>query len=144
MKYREKHIELMNNIVVPLANEDDAEKTAAELSYFDPDHVTAVFVVEETENYPNKSPITTSEEIADEISEMFESHFPETEFRIVQSTDVIEAVIEVAEDVEASSIVFRPSQTSTITRLLSGNKALKLVTNTSYPVVALPEPEDMD
>lgn len=144
MKYKQEHIDLMDNVVVPLASEDDADKTATELSYFDPEHVTAVFVAEETTGYPNKTPNSVSENIAGDIRDMMESHFPETDFRLVQSPDVTEGIISVAEEVEASAIVFRPRQSSVITRLLSGNKTMKLLTHSAYPVVALPDPEEME
>jgi nucleotide-binding universal stress UspA family protein len=144
MKYKEKHIDIMHSIVVPVAGSDDAEKTVAELQYFDPDHVTAVFVAEETEGYPNKSPHSVSEDIAEESREMFIEHFPEVDFRIVQATDIVEGIIDTADEIDASAIVYRPRQRSFISRILSSSQSEKLITHSSYPVVALPEPEEME
>ena len=144
MKYQEKHIDLMHNIVVPVSGEEDTRKTVQELQYFDPDHVTAVFVAEETEGYPNKTPNDVSEEIAENLQELFVEHFPDVDFRLVQATDMVEAIIETADDVGATAIVYRPRQSSFISRILSSSQSEKLMTHSSYPVVALPEPEEMD
>ena len=144
MKYQENHIDIMHDIVVPVADSDDAEKTVSELKYFDPTHVTAVFVAEETDGYPNKTPHSVSEDIAEDTKEMFEREFPEVDFRLVQATDIVEGIIETADEIDATSIVYRPRQRSFISRILSSSQSEKLITHSSYPVIALPEPEEME
>ena len=144
MKYKNKHIDLMNDIVVPVSNESDTEKTIKELQYFDPEHITAVFVIEETDGYPNKTPTTVLKDIAEDSMEMFEESFPNADFRLVQSYDVIESIIDTADDVGATSIVYRPRQRSFLSQILSSSQSEELITKSSYPVVALPEPEEMD
>lgn len=144
MKYQEKHIDIMHDIVVPVADAYDAEKTVAELQYFDPEHVTAVFVAEETDGYPNKKPHSVSEDIAEDSRDMFLDHFPEVDFRMVQATDIVEGIIDTADDIDATAIVYRPRQQSFISRILSSSQSEKLITHSSYPVIALPEPEEME
>lgn len=141
MGYKEKHMDIMNEVVVPIASEDDAEKTIEELEHFEIEHMTVVFVAEKTESYPNTVPRSVFQETIDDIEDTFDEVYPDYNLRVVQSSDTVEAIVNVVEDVEATSIVFRPRQHSFISRIIKGS-TLELISESHVPVIALPEPEN--
>lgn len=56
--------ELLANVLLPVANEEDALATATALEPHQPDHVTALHAVEKGEGVPDKTPVEQSEESA--------------------------------------------------------------------------------
>lgn len=60
---------------------------------------------------------------------------------MVQSSDTVESIVNVAEDVNATSVVFRPRNHSFISRILKGSTS-ELINKSHIPVIALPEPEN--
>lgn len=141
MKYRDKHIDIMHEVIVPVSDEDDAIKTVEELSYFDPDHITVVYVVQNTEQVPSD----IHKEDGNKMHEIVEDAFPDANFEIIETSDSVEsAIVEEALNNNATSIVFRPDQESTISKIFSKDKNMKLITHSSVPVIALPDPEDMN
>lgn len=141
MRYREDHIDIMHEVIVPIAGEDDAEKTIRELKHFEIEHLTVVFVAEQTDSYPNTVPRSVFQETADSIEDAFDEAYSDYNFRVVQSSDTIESIVNVVEDVNATSVVFRPRQHSFISRILTSS-TLELIDESHIPVIALPEPED--
>lgn len=55
---------LFNHVSVPVANEDDARKTVNALAPDDPQQVTALHVVEKRKQFPDKTPVELSEDLA--------------------------------------------------------------------------------
>lgn len=133
---------ITEHFVVPVADEEDARATAQILESYEYDRVTVVHVVEKGEGAPDKMPLEQAERRATDAFAAFREIVPDAEEEIAYRGDVVAAIIEVAADVEASSIVFRPRGGSRVVQFLSGDTALRLVTETDRPVIALPEEND--
>lgn len=141
--------DLLSNVVVPIASQEDALTTAnaAVPRIADVDGtVTAVYVVEKAGGAPDKAPMEALEEAAEEAFDVFGEYCATAdvpfESSITYNTSVPDGVFEVANEVDASAVVFTPRKSGRITRLLSGDTALKMITKNDRPIVVLPdEPE---
>lgn len=129
---------LLAHILVPVANKDDALSTAESLESYNPDRVTTLFVVEKGEGVPDKTPVEQSEEMAEEAFAAVRTVFPEAESEIAYSRSIVDAIFQAANEIDASAIVFRSRGGNRLLQLLSGDLALKLVTQADRPVIALP------
>jgi hypothetical protein len=138
----ESHRDLLANVVVPVAGAEDAAITARVLVPYDPDRVTVVYVVEKGEGVPDKTPVAQSKEIAAEAFEAFHETFPDAADEIAFRRDVVEGIMAVANDVDASAIAFRPRGGGRILQFLSGDRSLRLITEANRPVVSLPGDRD--
>ncbi|MDR5656901.1 universal stress protein [Halodesulfurarchaeum sp. HSR-GB] len=131
--------DLLGRVLVPVANVDDAERTARILATYDPGEIVVLHVVEKGEGVPDKTPVEQSEEIAAESFAVVREHFPDAETETAYARDVVGAIIETAGAVEATSIVYRPRSGGRLMHFLSGDLSLKLLTRADRPVVSLPE-----
>jgi len=68
---------LLDNVLLPVANEDDARITARKLEPYSPSHVTVVHVVEKGEGVPDKTPVEQSEGVAEKSYEAVRETFPD-------------------------------------------------------------------
>lgn len=133
---------LLANVLVPVAHESDARKTAKSLAYYNPDRVTALHVVEKGGGVPDKTPVAQSEQIAEESFAAVRSVFPGANDHIVYRRDIVAAIFDAAEAVNASAIAFRSRGGNRFVKFLSGDLSLKLVTQADRPVIALPRTDD--
>lgn len=130
---------LTTHLVVPVANEEDARETARRLDTYEYGQVTVVHVIEKGEGVPDKIPVEQAEQRAADTFAAFRKIIPEADTEIVYRRDVVAAIMDVAADIEASAIVFRPRGANRVVQFMSGDKALKLVTDADRPVITLPE-----
>lgn len=142
MKPEEPSDELLSHVLVPVANEEDARKTALALDHYSPERVTALHVVEKGEGVPDKTPVEQSEEIAEESFAAIRTVFPDADDHTAYARDIVGAIFEAAEDVDASAIAYRARGGNRLMQFLSGDLSLKLVTDADRPVIALPRMDD--
>ncbi|AEM57022.1 universal stress protein [Haloarcula hispanica N601] len=131
--------DILAHVLLPVANEDDGLTTATALEPYEPEQVTALHVVEKGEGVPDKTPVEQSEELAAESYAAVRTVFPDADDRTAYARDVVEAIFDVAEEVEASAIAYRSRGGGRLMQFLSGDLSLKLVTNAEVPVIALPQ-----
>jgi nucleotide-binding universal stress UspA family protein len=131
--------ELLAHVLLPVANEEDARATAMKLEPYQPDHVTALHVVEKGGGVPDKTPVEQSEELAEESYVAVRRVFPDADDHTAYGRDVIGAIFEAAEEVDATAIAYRSRGGNRLMQFLSGDLSLKLVTNADRPVIALPQ-----
>lgn len=137
---------ILRQVVVPVANEEDARTTATALHpYVESAGGTAlaVHVVEKAGGAPDKASVEQRE---GDTVDMFEAFYEaltesdcELDTEILFGTDVAETVIEYANEVDATAIVYTPRGGGRWAKLLSGDVTTNLLTETDLPVVVLPE-----
>ncbi len=130
--------DILENVLLPVANESDAVKTARALEPYDPAHVTALHVVEKGGGVPDKTPVEQSEEIAEESYAAVREVFPEASDITVYRRNVVDAIDDAADTADASAIAFHSRGGNRLIQFISGNTTLKLVTEASVPVISLP------
>lgn len=138
--------DLFERVLLPVASESDA-RLAREtiLPYLDEVGGIAivVHVIKQSEGGTDPSPPSAQSEDADRLFEIIREDHDKVvvETRKAYGSDIAEAIVAVARDVDASAIVFSPEQKGRLIRLLTGDTALSLVTNPDVPVVAIPQQE---
>lgn len=133
---------LLGTVVVPVASSDDARVTATALDEYadDIDRVTVVHVIERSGAPPEETGEDGRTGASDEALAAFETAFDgsDVEGRRVYSTDVVDGILDVAAGVGATAVVFTPREGGRLVRYLSGDVALRLVTEAPIPVISLP------
>ena len=135
--------DLLAHVLLPVAHEEDALATATALEPYQPNHVTALHVVEKGSGVPDKTPVEQSEDVAEESYAAVRTVFPDADDHTVYARDVVSAIFDAAEEVDASAIAYRSRGGNRLLQFLSGDRSLKLVTQASVPVIALPR-EDQE
>lgn len=140
---------LLETVVLPIANESDAERTCeAAKQYLEGDHarIVVVHVIEKAGGYIDKAPMEKREEQADQIFEIMTEAFADTpadvETELRYSTDVADAIFEAAADVNATAVLFVPRSASRLVELFGGSETSNLIKNADRPVIVLPSPTD--
>jgi len=136
--------DLFDRVLLPVADPEDARATCEALAGREVGRVRAIHVIEKGGGAPDKASVEQREEYAGEVFEVVERTLPDefdVETEVVFGTDVAEAVFEAADDFNATSIVITPRSGNRWVRLLTGDVALALVTETDRPVVVLPDVE---
>jgi hypothetical protein len=134
-------VSLLDSVVVPVAESADAAATADALAPLEPGEVVVVYVVEKAGGAPDQASVDQREMEAEEAFDAFRDRFPDAESEVRYGTDVVEQVFAAADERGATAVAFRPRPGSRLVRLISGDYALKLVTENDLPVVSLPNPD---
>ncbi len=135
---------MLAHVLLPVAHKKDALATATALEPYQPEHVTALHVVEKGEGTPDKTPVEQSEEVAEQSYEAVRTVFPDADGHTTYGRNVPEKIFETAEEIEASAIAYRSRGGNRLMHFLSGDLSLKLVTNADRPVIALPRGDATD
>lgn len=130
---------LLRHLLVPVADAEDAEATARALEPYEPEQITVTHVVEKGEGVPDKTPVEQSETVAAEAFRVFREIFPDAAEEVTYRRDIIAAIIELANDIDASAVAFCPRGGSRIIQFLAGDKSLRLITEADRPVITLPK-----
>jgi len=130
--------DLLAHVLLPVASEDDARRTARTLANYETGRITAFYVVEKGDGVPDKTPVDQSESVASAAFEAVRAVFPDAETETAYAHHVVDTIFETATEVGASAIVFRSRGGNRLLHFLSGDKTLKLATRSPVPVVALP------
>lgn len=135
---------LLERVIVPIATRDDAEKTTAALTpYLDEiGSLLVVHVIEKAGGGIDKAPMDKRQADAESMFDVVVERLGDrisVETEIVYGTDVVDALFETATDVDATALAFTAREGNRLTRLLSGDTSMRLVTGAELPVVALPE-----
>ena len=132
---------LLSRVLVPVATEQDAKKTADALAEYDPETVVALHVVEKGDGAPDKTPVEHSEAVAQEAFDAIREVFPDAETATAYDSNIVGAIFDTADEVDASAIAYRSRGGNRLVHFLSGDLSLKLVTKADRPVIALPRLE---
>ncbi|MDJ1430921.1 universal stress protein [Halostagnicola sp. A-GB9-2] len=136
--------QLLEQVIVPIATEEDAQKTCDALKvHVDADaQLHIVHVIEKGGGSPDKAPIGARQRQADEIFERVEKSLEsagyELETELRYGTSVIDEIVAAATESDGTAIAFVPREGGRITRLLTGDKTRDLVAIDQVPVIALP------
>jgi nucleotide-binding universal stress UspA family protein len=132
-------VQFAQHVLVPVADHEDARTTARVLEPYEFERITVLHVVEKGEGVPDKTPVEQSERVAAGAFDAFRETFPDAETEITYDRDVVEGIIEVADEIDASAIVFRPRGGARILQWLAGDRSLRLITEADRPVISVPE-----
>jgi nucleotide-binding universal stress UspA family protein len=135
--------DLLGHVLLPVAHEEDARATAHALEPYRPERVTALHVVEKGEGVPDKTPVEQSQEVARKSYAAVREVYPDAGDHTAYSRDVVGAIFDAADEVNASAIAYRSRGGGRLMQFLSGNLSLKLVTNADRPVIALPRDDEV-
>ena len=139
---------LEERIIAPVANPDDATRTARAVDErLDPNRskLTFVNVVEKGGGAIDKAPVEAQRENAEDAFAVVETELADTfevDTVVRYGTDVVEEIIDSADEMDATAILFVPRPGGTIARFLSGNITSNLVDNDRYAVIVLPRSTD--
>jgi nucleotide-binding universal stress UspA family protein len=136
---------LFEHVLVPVASPEDAAATIrATRPYLEAirSNVTVINVVEKAGGAPDKASVEQREDYAEEMFNVARSQMEGSDITLTTEvrygTDVAETIIETAHEIGASAIVFTPRDGSRWVRLLTGDVALSLVSDSDLPVITLP------
>lgn len=134
---------LFARVLLPVADQEDAGTTGRAVKpYLDRAGGTAVavHVIEKADGAPDKASVEQREEMAESVFEATEDALTglDVDTRIAYGPDIAEAIFDVANDIDATAIVFTPRAGGRWVRLLTGDTALSLITETDRPVIVLP------
>ena len=139
--------DLFERVLLPVADPDDARATCRALADHEVGRVLAVHVIEKAGGAPDKAGVEQREEYAAETFDVVAACLADrmtVETELAYGTDVADAIFAVADDFDATAIVITPRGGSRWIRLLTGDVALSLVTETDRPAVVLPDTDRAD
>ena len=135
---------LFERVLLPIADDEDAETTCrAVRPHLEAagGRAIAVHVIEKAGGAPDKASVEQRELRAEGIFDVVREALAglDVETDIAYGTDVSETIFDAAEEFDATAIAFTPRSGSRWVRMLTGDVALDLITDTDRPVVVLPD-----
>lgn len=137
---------LFQQVVVPIADEEDAAATAAALAPYVAavsGTVIAVHVIEKAGGAPDKASVEQRKLAADDmfavVAEELDEMAVEVQTKYLYGTDIASTIIDAAHDCDASAITFTPRGGSRWLKLLAGDVTTSLINESNVPVVVLPD-----
>jgi nucleotide-binding universal stress UspA family protein len=136
--------DLFERIVVPVAGPEDARATSRAVEPHlsgETDEIVVVHVIEKAGGAPDKAGVEQRQEYAEETFDVVREELADwsVETEIRYGTEIPETIFGAAGDHDATAIVITPRGGSRWLRLLTGDVALEIVTETDRPVVVLPD-----
>jgi nucleotide-binding universal stress UspA family protein len=142
---------LFDHVIAPVASSEDTRATMRAVlpsAAGAGGTVVVVHVVEKAGGAPDKASVAQREDLAEEMFDVARDLAADAGVdlvtRIAYGTGVADTIVEVAHDQEATAIAFTPRGGSRWLRLLTGDVALSLVTDSDLPVVVLPDEPTSD
>lgn len=137
---------LFERVLLPLADPDDAERTARAIRPYLNDDLTLI-ITHVTEGEATGTTVATGQDrFAEEIYETFMSVLDRPVHRIewvtLEGRDVSEAITDAIGAVEATLVVFTPRDTDAWSRTLAGDPGARLVRDADVPVMVFPSRTD--
>jgi nucleotide-binding universal stress UspA family protein len=132
--------DLLDRVLLPTAGDEDAKATARAVEPYLDGEIIAMNVVEKAGGAPDKASVEQREGVAATAFDTLRDTLGSVETEIRYGTDVAETIFEAAADHDATAIVVTPRGGGRLVRLLTGDVALTLVTESERPVVVLPDP----
>lgn len=139
---------VFGRVVLPIAEETDADVTCEAVAPFlEPEaDVIAVHVIETADGAPDTVPVDARRAQADAILTIVRERLAETghdvQTELRYGTNVVDEILDAAEEFDATSVCFTPRPGSRWIKLLSGDHAYRLTTETELPVLVVPHPEN--
>lgn len=131
--------QLLDHVLVPVANEADARETAAAVKEIEPAHVTALYIVEKADGSIDPVPQQYLKEDGENALRVFDEVFPGADHELTYADNLVERIYSVAADIDATAVAYRSRGGSRFVRLISGDHALKLIKDPPIPVISLPQ-----
>ncbi len=140
-------IDLLDTVLVPIADPADARETARALApYLAADtELLVAHVVPKGEGVPDKAAVAQREQYAGEAYEAFNEELPDDVAMspvTLYGRDVGETIVEGALEAEATAIAYTPRGLSRWMKLLTGSVADDILENGDLPVLVLPDVGD--
>jgi nucleotide-binding universal stress UspA family protein len=142
---------LLSRPLVPVASEDDAVETcrvAFPRIAAAGGRPVVVHVIEKAGGAPDKASVEQREAAAeaafDAVRDCAADAGIEVDTEIRYGTDVAETILDAADEVDASAVVFHPREGSWLLDLLTGNVRDRLIERSDRPVIALPDDPEAD
>jgi nucleotide-binding universal stress UspA family protein len=141
--------ELLERVVVPIANRADAEATSAAVLGAVAEaggEVVAVHVVEKAGGAPDKASVEQRRAEGADAFDAFEAAGEDAGVPVERDlrfhTDVVEAIFEAAHEHDATAVAFTPRGGSRWLDLLTGDRSRALVKRAELPVVVFPDHDE--
>ena len=131
--------DLLDRVLLPVADEDDATASARALKNQQYGDVVVVNVIEKAGGAVDKASVEQRELDAEDMFAAASAVLGDVETDIYYGTDIVDTIFEAADDVNATAVVVTPRGGNRFVRLLSGDVALKMITENDRPVVVLPD-----
>jgi nucleotide-binding universal stress UspA family protein len=136
--------DVFERVLLPVAEAEDAAETTTAVEPYLDGEIIAVNVVEKAGGAPDKASVEQRELEAEKAFDALRDVLGDVETEIRYGTDVADTIFAAADDHDVTSIVITPRGGSRLVRLLTGDVALTLVTESDRPVVVLPDAESAD